>query len=62
MRTEPLKAGLDAGGHALIFGGAAPAFNAWLISLTGNPIAPACGVMVAWRVGMVALTFILETA
>ena len=45
-----------------IFGGAAPAFNSWLISLTGDPIAPAYVMMAACLVGMVALTFTVETA
>jgi MFS transporter, MHS family, proline/betaine transporter len=45
-----------------IFGGTAPAANAWLINLTGNELMPAYYMMAACVVGGVALLFVVETA
>ena len=45
-----------------LFGGTAPALNSWLISLTGDPLIPAYYMMAACAVGMVAVSFMIETA
>ena len=45
-----------------LFGGTAPPVSAWLIEITGDPIAPAYYMIVACLVGMVALFFTVETA
>jgi MHS family proline/betaine transporter-like MFS transporter len=45
-----------------LFGGTAPALNSWLITLTGQTLAPAYGMMGACVIGMVALCFTIETA
>jgi MFS transporter, MHS family, proline/betaine transporter len=44
------------------FGGTAPAFNEWLISLTGNSLMPAFTMMGSCVVGAAALLFCTETA
>jgi MHS family proline/betaine transporter-like MFS transporter len=45
-----------------LFGGTAPAFNSWLIGLTGSQLVPAMVMMVACAVGAVALLYTPETA
>ena len=45
-----------------MFGGPAPALNAWRIGLTGDPTMPASYMMAACVVGMVAMGFLVETA
>lgn len=45
-----------------LFGGTAPAINAWLIDRTGNPQMPAYLMIAACVVGLVALRFTDETA
>lgn len=45
-----------------LFGGTAPAVNAWLIDRTGNPLTPAYVMIAACVVGLVALRFTEETA
>jgi len=45
-----------------LFGGTAPAFNSWLIGVTGNELMPAFVMMVACVVGMIALLWTPETA
>jgi MHS family proline/betaine transporter-like MFS transporter len=45
-----------------LLGGTAPAFNSWVISRTGNSLAPAFYMMAACAVGMAALVFVAETA
>jgi MHS family proline/betaine transporter-like MFS transporter len=45
-----------------LFGGTAPAFNSWLIGLTGNQLVPAMVMMAACVVGAIALLFTPETA
>ncbi len=45
-----------------LFGGTAPAVNAWLIDRTGNPLMPAYVMIAACMVGLVALRFTEETA
>ncbi|MGH6957422.1 MAG: MFS transporter, partial [Caulobacteraceae bacterium] len=45
-----------------LFGGTAPAFNSWLITATGDTLAPAYYMMAACAVGMAALFFTVETA
>jgi MHS family proline/betaine transporter-like MFS transporter len=45
-----------------LFGGTAPAFNAWLIGRTGNELVPAYVMMGACVVGAIALLFVVETA
>lgn len=45
-----------------LFGGTAPAANAWLIDLTGDPLTPAYLMIAACLVGLVALRFTDETA
>lgn len=44
-----------------LFGGTAPAANAWLIRLTGHDLMPAYYMMGACLIGMVALFFLVET-
>src|SRR3546814_14930287 len=45
-----------------LFGGTAPAFNSWLIRITGDPLMPAYSMMGACVIGAVALLFLKETA
>jgi MHS family proline/betaine transporter-like MFS transporter len=45
-----------------LFGGTAPALNAWLIALTGNNLVPAYFMMAACVIGGVALVFVVETS
>ncbi|PNU06763.1 MFS transporter [Novosphingobium guangzhouense] len=45
-----------------LFGGTAPAVNAWLIDRTGDPLMPAYVMIAACLVGLVALRFTEETA
>lgn len=45
-----------------LFGGTAPAVNAWLIDRTGDPLMPAYVMIAACVVGLVALHFTDETA
>ena len=45
-----------------LFGGTAPAFNSWLIRLTGMELMPAYTMMIACVVGAVALLFLAESA
>lgn len=45
-----------------LFGGTAPAFNSWLIGITGDVNVPAYVMMAACAVGMTALPFLAETA
>jgi MHS family proline/betaine transporter-like MFS transporter len=45
-----------------LFGGTAPAVNAWLIDVTGNNLVPAFFMMGACVIGGVALSFVVETA
>ncbi len=45
-----------------LFGGTAPAFNSWLIGVTGNELMPAYVMMIACAVGAVALRWTPETA
>ncbi|OYX17068.1 MAG: MFS transporter [Sphingomonadales bacterium 32-67-7] len=45
-----------------LFGGTAPAFNSWLIGVTGDELVPAYVMMAACAVGAVALRFTPETA
>jgi MHS family proline/betaine transporter-like MFS transporter len=45
-----------------LFGGTAPAMSSWLISVTGDVLAPAYLMMGACVVGAVALAFVIETA
>jgi MHS family proline/betaine transporter-like MFS transporter len=45
-----------------LFGGTAPAINAWLIGVTGDPLVPAYYMMASCVVGAVALYFVPETA
>jgi MHS family proline/betaine transporter-like MFS transporter len=45
-----------------LFGGTAPALNAWLTGITGNPLTPAYFMMGACAVGAVAMLFVVETA
>lgn len=45
-----------------LFGGTAPAFNSWLIGVTGDAMVPAYVVMAACVIGMVGLIFVTETA
>jgi MHS family proline/betaine transporter-like MFS transporter len=45
-----------------LFGGTAPALNSWLIGRTGDPLVPAYYMMAACAVGMVAVSFMIETA
>lgn len=45
-----------------IFGGTAPAVNAWLIDRMGEPLMPAYVMIVACSIGLVALRFTEETA
>jgi MFS transporter, MHS family, proline/betaine transporter len=45
-----------------IFGGTAPAVNAWLIGLTGNDLTPAYYMMAACLIGGISLLFVVETA
>ncbi|MEN3974246.1 MFS transporter [Emcibacter sp. SYSU 3D8] len=45
-----------------VFGGTAPAVNAWLITLTGDVLVPAYMMMAACAIGGVALLFVVETA
>jgi len=45
-----------------LFGGTAPAANAWLIQATGDHLVPAYFMMGACAIGCVALVFVVETA
>jgi MHS family proline/betaine transporter-like MFS transporter len=45
-----------------LFGGTAPAANAWLIDRTGDPLTPAYVMIAACLVGLVALYYTEETA
>ncbi len=45
-----------------LFGGTAPAFNSWLIEVTGDQMMPAYVMMGSCVIGMVALRFVIETA
>jgi MHS family proline/betaine transporter-like MFS transporter len=45
-----------------LFGGTAPAFNSWLIGVTGDELMPAYAMMTACAVGAIALWFTPETA
>jgi MHS family proline/betaine transporter-like MFS transporter len=45
-----------------LFGGTAPAINAWLIDLTGSNLVPAYLMMGACVIGGIALLFVVETA
>jgi MFS transporter, MHS family, proline/betaine transporter len=45
-----------------LFGGTAPAFNSWLIGITGDPLVPAYSMMASCAVGAIALRFMPETA
>lgn len=45
-----------------LFGGTAPAFNSWLIQLTGMELMPAYTMMISCVVGAVALLFLAESA
>lgn len=45
-----------------LFGGTAPAFNEWLIEMTGSHLIPAYSMMVACAIGAIALLFVVETA
>lgn len=45
-----------------LFGGTAPAVNAWLIDWTGDPLMPAYVMILACMVGLLALRFTEETA
>jgi MHS family proline/betaine transporter-like MFS transporter len=45
-----------------LFGGTAPAFDGWLIGVTGNPLIPAYTMMAACVIGAIALRFTRETA
>jgi len=45
-----------------LFGGTAPAVNAWLIDMTGNPLVPAYVMIAACLCGLLALDFTTESA
>jgi MHS family proline/betaine transporter-like MFS transporter len=45
-----------------LFGGTAPAINAWAIDATGSALVPAYYMMAACAIGGVALWFVVETA
>jgi MHS family proline/betaine transporter-like MFS transporter len=45
-----------------LFGGTAPAFNSWLISITGDVLVPAYVMMAACLIGLAALPFLKESA
>src|SRR3546814_18033259 len=45
-----------------LFGGTAPAFNSWMIGLTGDVLVPAYVMMASCLIGMAALPFVIETA
>ncbi|QDK35443.1 MFS transporter [Sphingomonas sp. IC081] len=45
-----------------LFGGTAPAFNSWLIDVTGNPLVPAYVMIAACLCGLLALRFTPESA
>jgi MHS family proline/betaine transporter-like MFS transporter len=45
-----------------LFGGTAPAVNAWLIDVTGSNLFPAYSMMAACAIGGVSLLFVVETA
>jgi MHS family proline/betaine transporter-like MFS transporter len=45
-----------------LFGGTAPAINAWLISATGSNMVPAYFMMASCVIGGIALLFVVETA
>jgi MHS family proline/betaine transporter-like MFS transporter len=45
-----------------LFGGTAPALNAWLIGLTGDDMIPAYFMMAACAIGAIAMLFVVETA
>jgi MHS family proline/betaine transporter-like MFS transporter len=45
-----------------LFGGTAPAVNAWLIDVTGSNLIPAYSMMAACAIGGLSLLFVVETA
>jgi MHS family proline/betaine transporter-like MFS transporter len=45
-----------------LFGGTAPAVNAWLIDVTGSNLVPAYSMMAACMIGGLSLLFVVETA
>ncbi|API58120.1 MFS transporter [Tardibacter chloracetimidivorans] len=45
-----------------LFGGTAPAFNSWMVGLTGDVLVPAYLMMASCLIGMAALPFVIETA
>ncbi|WP_395337535.1 MFS transporter [Novosphingobium sp. BL-8H] len=45
-----------------LFGGTAPAFNSWLIDVTGNPLVPAYVMIAGCLCGLLALRFTPESA
>jgi MHS family proline/betaine transporter-like MFS transporter len=45
-----------------LFGGTAPALNAWAIDATGSMLVPAYWMMAACAIGGIALLFVVETA
>lgn len=45
-----------------LFGGTAPAINAWLIAMTGSNLIPAYLMMAACVIGGIALLFVVETS
>jgi MFS transporter, MHS family, proline/betaine transporter len=55
MRTTGLSISYAFG--VAIFGGLAPLFNTWIISVTGNKLAPALYLILAAAVSLVALAF-----
>jgi MHS family proline/betaine transporter-like MFS transporter len=55
MRTTGLSISYAFG--VAIFGGLAPLFNTWIISVTGNKLAPAFYLILAAAISLVALVF-----
>src|SRR3546814_14866534 len=45
-----------------LFGGTAPAFNSWMIGLTGDVLVPAYVMMASCLIGMAALPVVIEPA
>src|SRR3546814_10632756 len=45
-----------------LFGGLAPAFNSWMIGLTGDVLVPDYVMMASCLIGMAALPFVIQTA
>jgi hypothetical protein len=67
--TESLPARISSGTLAIVyafaisvFGGSTQFSIQWLIETTGNPIAPAYYMMAAVMIGLVAMTFMRESA